>query len=130
VNDKEEFENIDRVMIRNGTRSKVEKFRLSWLDANGRLLPCDTIDAMVPAGQQQILSLRRPEIDSLSPDSPLILELDGDQDEFDNRQYLFRGKKATSKVVCVDSQKRDPKDSLWYFAVRVPLSKQVLKSIG
>jgi hypothetical protein len=127
VNDKEEFENIDRVMIRNGTRSKVEKFQLSWLDANGSRLPCDTIDAMVPAGQQQILSLRRPEIDSSSPDSPLILELDGDQDEFDNRQYLFRGKKATSKVVCVDSQKRDPKDSLWYFAVRVPLSKPGLE---
>jgi hypothetical protein len=57
----------------------------------------------------------------------MVLELQGDEQPFDNRQYLYRGKKGSAKALCIDSRLRDSKDSLWYFATRVSVSQPRLE---
>jgi hypothetical protein len=119
-------ENTERILVRNATRSKKDRFSLKWLDSDGKPLAAEPQEVFVPAGQQQILMLERPTLESNGSQSPLVLELDGDDQLFDNRQYLYRGKKQKGKAICLDSKKKDPKDSLWYFAVRVPISQPSL----
>jgi hypothetical protein len=119
-------QNTERILVRNATRSKKDRFSLKWLDSDGKPLTAESQEVFVPAGQQQILVLERPTLESNGAQSPLVIELDGDDQLFDNRQYLHRGKKQKAKAICLDSKQRDPKDSLWYFAVRVPISQPSL----
>lgn len=116
-------DSLERVLIRNSSKSKTDRFTLHWLDRQGQSIAHPAIQAFVPAGQQQILKVRRPEPELLASDSPLILELQGDDHDFDNRQYLYRGKNVIAKALCLDSQTQDIKDSLWYFISRIPLSQ-------
>ena len=114
---------IERVSIRNSSRSTIEKFTLRWLDAQGARLASESLDVFVPAGQQQIVQFSQPDSRAHPSDAPLVLELEGDDQPFDNRQFVYRGKRRMSKAWCIDSQGQDPKNSLWYFATRVPLSQ-------
>ncbi|MCY3005122.1 MAG: BatA domain-containing protein [Planctomycetota bacterium] len=110
-----------RVAVRNSIHASTERFRLHWLDPTGRPLEPNATEVYVPAGQQQIVSMACPE--QVDPRAPRILELQGDEQAFDNRQYYYRGRKVSAKAICIDSRQRDPKESLWYFALRVPVSQ-------
>jgi len=116
-------QDIERVAIRNSALSKIEKLSLRWLDSQGNRLPGESLDVFVPPGEQQIVQIPLPELLDAKATEPLILELQGDDQSFDNRQFVYRGKQRKTKVWCVDSQTTDPKDSLWYFATSVPLSQ-------
>jgi len=116
-------QNIERVAIRNSALSKIDKLALRLLDSQGNRLPGESLDVVVPPGEQQIVQIPLPELLDAKAIEPLILELQGDDQSFDNRQFVYRGKQRKAKVWCVDSQKTDPKDSLWYFATSVPLSQ-------
>ena len=114
-----------RVAIRNSIDAPTDRFRLQWLDSNGRAFDSTKTEVYVPAGQQQVVSVTRPL--ELDPTVPMVLELQGDEQPFDNRQYFYRGRKVSAKAVCIDSRLRDSKDSLWYFATRVPVSQPRLE---
>jgi len=116
-------QNIERVAIRNSALSKSERLTLRWLDSQGNRMPGESMDVFVPPGEQQIVQISMPESLEEKATEPLILELQGDDQPFDNRQFVYRGKQRKAKVWCVDSQKHDAKDSLWYFATSVPLSQ-------
>jgi hypothetical protein len=114
-----------RVAVRNSIHASTDRFRLHWLDPTGRPLEPIATGVYVPAGQQQIVSMACPE--QVDPRAPRILELQGDEQGFDNRQYYYRGRKVSAKAICIDSRQRDPKESLWYFALRVPVSQPGLE---
>jgi hypothetical protein len=118
-------EDTVRVAVRNSIDAPTDRFRLQWLDSNGRAFDSTKTEVYVPAGQQQIVSVTRP----LEPDPtvPMVLELQGDAQPFDNRQFLSRGRKVLAKALCIDSRLRDSKDSLWYFATRVTVSQPRLE---
>ena len=115
--------NTERVLVRNATGSKTDQLTLRWLDSAGKPIHTDTLNVFVPAGQQQMVTLERPTIQSARSDAPLILELSGDEQPFDNRMYFYRGSTQQAKAACLDSQNREPKDSLWYFPIKVPVSQ-------
>lgn len=126
--DQEEQESTEttvRVAVRNSIDAPTDRFRLQWLDSNGLAFDSAQTEVYVPAGQQQIVSVSRPP--ELDPTVPIVLELQGDGQPFDNRQYLYRGKRGLAKALCIDSRLRDSKDSLWYFATRVPVSQPRLE---
>lgn len=116
-------QNIERVAVRNSALSKMDKLSLRWLDSQGNRQPGESLDVFVPPGEQQIVQVPLPELLEAKGTDPLILELQGDDQPFDNRQFVYRGKQRNAKVWCVDSKQQDPKDSLWYFATSVPLSQ-------
>jgi hypothetical protein len=118
-------EDTVRVAVRNSIDAPTDRFRLQWLDSNGRAFDSTKTEVYVPAGQQQIVSVTRPL--ELDPTVPMVLELQGDEQPFDNRQYLYRGRKVSAKALCIDSRLRDSKDSLWYFATRVSVSQPRLE---
>jgi hypothetical protein len=126
--DQEEQESTEttvRVAVRNSIDAPTDRFRLQWLDPSGRAFDSTKTEVYVPAGQQQVVSVTRPL--ELDPAVPMILELQGDAQPFDNRQFLSRGRKVLAKALCIDSRLRDSKDSLWYFAMRVPVSQPRLE---
>ncbi|MFM8400088.1 MAG: hypothetical protein ACKOAH_19845, partial [Pirellula sp.] len=116
-------QNIERVAVRNSALSKMDKLSLRWLDSQGNRKPGESLDVFVPPGEQQIVQVPLPELLEAKGTDPLILELQGDDQPFDNRQFVYRGKQRNAKGWCVDSKQQDPKDSLWYFATSVPLSQ-------
>jgi len=116
-------ESIERIAVRNSARSKHDRFTLHWLNTKGQPIEHAPIEVFVPAGQQQIIPLQRPKDDSVDSEGPLVLELRGDDHPFDNRQYLYRGRKEYGKALCIDSQAQEPKDSISYFVSRIPLSQ-------
>ena len=126
--DQEEQESTEttvRVAVRNSIDAPTDRFRLQWLDPSGRAFDSTKTEVYVPAGQQQVVSVTRPL--ELDPAVPMVLELQGDAQPFDNRQFLSRGRKVLAKALCIDSRLRDSKDSLWYFARRVPVSQPRLE---
>lgn len=116
-------QNIERVAIRNSALSSTPKLSLRWLDSDGKRIPSESLEVVVPPGEQQIVQISLPTSSDPNANEALILELDGDNQPFDNRQFFYRGKQRNAKVWCIDSQKQEPKDSLWYFATNVPLSQ-------
>jgi len=126
--DQEEQESTEttvRVAVRNSIDAPTDRFRLQWLDPSGRAFDSTKTEVYVPAGQQQVVSVTRPL--ELDPAVPMVLELQGDAQPFDNRQFLSRGRKVLAKALCIDSRLRDSKDSLWYFATRVTVSQPRLE---
>ena len=123
--DRDSTEDTVRVAVRNSIDAPTDRFRLQWLDSNGLAFDSTKTEVYVPAGEQQIISLTRPL--ELDPSVPLVLELQGDEQPFDNREYLYRGKKSLARALCIDSRMRESKDSLWYFATRVPVSQPQLE---
>ncbi|RLS69678.1 MAG: hypothetical protein DWH99_12285 [Planctomycetota bacterium] len=123
--DQESTEDTLRVAVRNSIDAPTDRFQLQWLDSNGLAFDSTKTEVYVPAGQQQIVSVTRPL--ELDPSVPIVLELQGDEQPFDNRQYFYRGKKLLARALCIDSRLRDSKDSLWYFATRVPVSQPRLE---
>lgn len=83
-----------RVRVRNDSRSRVEKFALSWRGAPG-----DKIEASVPAGLSRVFTAPpRPE----GAGDP-VLDLTGDAVDFDNHLYFARAHPRKATILCVGS---------------------------
>ena len=132
----------ERVLVRNSSKSRFDKFSLRWLNSEGQPVSNESIEVFVPAGQQQIVRMARPQEKAITanensnatrriadPSVPLMIELEGDQQPFDNRQYLYRGEKQFAQALCIDSNKGPSSESLWYFVKLVLFTQSGLEVV-
>lgn len=112
INDAEKL----RVRVTNASNSHSDALRLHWLDEQLRPIENSATACQVPSGSS--LTVRIP----LPPKGSLVLELDGDSSEFDNRYYMSRSEPIESRLLCVEAASRAPDESLGYFLRQLPLS--------
>ena len=112
INDAEKL----RVRVTNASNSHSDALRLQWLDEQLRPIENSATACQVPSGSS--LTVRIP----LPPKGSLVLELDGDSSEFDNRYYMSRSEPIESRLLCVEAASRAPDESLGYFLRQLPLS--------
>ena len=105
-----------RVRVTNASNSHSDALRLQWLDEQLRPIENSATACQVPSGSS--LTVRIP----LPPKGSLVLELDGDSSEFDNRYYMSRSEPIESRLLCVEAASRAPDESLGYFLRQLPLS--------
>ena len=105
-----------RVRVTNASNSHSDALRLQWLDEQLRPIENSATVCQVPSGSS--LTVRIP----LPPKGSLVLELDGDSSEFDNRYYMSRSEPIESRLLCVEAASRAPDESLGYFLRQLPLS--------
>ena len=105
-----------RVRVTNASNSHSDALRLQWLDEQLRPIENSATACQVPSGSS--LTVRIP----LSPKGSLVLELEGDSSEFDNRYYMSRSEPIESRLLCVEAASRAPDESLGYFLRQLPLS--------
>ena len=105
-----------RVRVTNASNSRSEALRLEWLDEQLRPIENSATACQVPSGSS--LTVRIP----MPPKGSLVLQLEGDSSEFDNRYYMSRSEPIESRLVCVEAASKAPDESLGYFLRQLPLS--------
>lgn len=105
-----------RVRVTNASNSHSEALRLQWLDEQLRPIENSATACQVPSGSS--LTVRIP----MPPKGSLVLQLEGDSSEFDNRYYMSRSEPIESRLLCVEAASRAPDESLGYFLRQLPLS--------
>ena len=105
-----------RVRVANTTLSKLDAFRLHWLDEKMQPIASSKTVSQVPAGSS--LTVRMP----VAPIGSDTLELEGDGSDFDNRFYFSNREPAKSELLCVESGTRESDASLGFFLRQLPMS--------
>jgi hypothetical protein len=88
---------------------------LVWLDSQGKPIETSKTAARVPPGSNLVVSICNP------PENSTVLRLMGDDSGFDNDVFVVPIIPSEFSLVCIDSLKRKPEDSLAYFIKQIPL---------
>tara|TARA_R110002049_G_scaffold4601_5_gene32218 strand:+ start:306976 stop:309126 length:2151 start_codon:yes stop_codon:yes gene_type:complete len=116
-------QNRVRVRVSNTADAENATFRIAWKDALGRILSESEMPVQVPPGESRVVSLPAP-----ASDVSALCVLDDDH-AFDNNTYVANREPVAQKLLYVGNDTLatsnvDPKDSLYYYLRRVPLSNR------
>ncbi len=114
-----------RVRVTNAAASQRADFTLSWDEESGELPPKVSGGAavvsesvQVPPGESRVVQMPRPS------GSVRALILSGDDHDFDNVRYVVTPERLEMTVLILGGEQdaQDPRDSLFYYLSRAPLS--------
>jgi len=105
-----------RVRVSNTSSATLDTLRLHWLDGQMQPIESSRTACQVPAGSS--LTVRMP----APPEGSTALQLEGDGSEFDNQFYFSHRETAKSDLLCIETAKREPENSLGYFLGQLPMS--------
>ena len=115
----------ERVRVRVGNTADADhsQFRLSWKSSEGSLIPESELPVQVPPGESRVVSMPVP-----FGDASAITVLDDDH-SFDNDLFVADRDPVMQKLLYLgkdadESSQMDPKDSLFYYLRRIPLSNR------
>jgi hypothetical protein len=108
-------ESAVRVRVTNARDSGREKFRLNWRAESGGVPPGEPLEVYVPPGQSRVV--KAPEFPVASPAG--ILQLTGDEEDFDNLAYYVAPGVEHLTVVAFGSAATNDPAQLRYYLERV-----------
>jgi len=112
-----------RVRVSNSSDAQLSQFRLAWKSADGDFLKETEMPVQVPPGETRVVTVMLPRV----PVTSLVL-MDDDHD-FDNETFLVQNDPVLQKLLYFGgdadlNQQIDPRESLFYYLSRVPLSNR------
>lgn len=107
--------NLVRARVFNSANSPSSAFQLSWRNKQNERIGDET-KCNVPAGSSLVVAM------PAASDDCVLLQLDGDWPDFDNKQYVAPKLTSTSSVLVVESKSLENEASLGYFVSQMPLS--------
>ena len=121
----EEQENDSRVRVRvsNTADAETSQFRLSWKSKDSQLIAASEMPVQVPPGESRVVPMPAPRSDVMA------LSVLDDDHAFDNDTFVTSRDPLVQKLIYVGKDADptlniDPKDSLFYYLSRVPLSNR------
>lgn len=103
-----------RVRVASEPGSRVERFALTWLNAQGKP-EGKLVDVYVPPGESRVVRVARPP----GPPAPRSLQLKGDGCEFDNSWFVAAQRREDATVLYIGKDAADDPAGLLYYLVRV-----------
>ena len=109
-----------RVRVSNSADATDSRFRIRWT-ADGSEATNSSLTELpvqVPPGQSRVVRMPTP------PPGVTALQLQGDDHSFDNQRYVVSPEPVAMSLLHVGDAAAEPRDSLFYYLQRVPLSDQ------
>ncbi len=113
--DPAETSNARRVRVLNDQSSRRQKFELIWVDEHGKEAADPPVDVYVPPGESRVVRVPRPKGSGLYR----VLELRGDERDYDNTIYFADERQEEKTVVYIGTDRPEDHAGLLYYLERV-----------
>jgi hypothetical protein len=107
-----------RVRVSNSQQSRIESFKLAWVDQQGRIIDSSLKEVLIPPGQTRNVSM------TVMPDQAISLRLLGDRIEFDNEYFCAPINKQSYRVICLTNLVSADEKSAEFFLQQLPLGSE------
>ncbi|MFN7874300.1 MAG: BatA domain-containing protein [Pirellula sp.] len=107
-----------RVRVSNSQQSRIESFKLAWVDQQGQIIGSSLSEVLIPPGQTRNVNI------TAMPDQAKSLRLLGDRIEFDNDDFCAPINKQSFRVTCLTNLISVAEKSAEFFLRQLPLGSE------